>query len=239
MHRFLSTRPPVVPLVLAFLGAWLLFPAAGRPQIHAKSDWDVYMDRSAVAFKGQNYPEAEKQAKLALEFSSRFHPEDFRVELTHKLLGQIYQAQNLFAEAEASFQNEIKVHHYRVNSNDDQAPDCLEDLAQLYEAEGKYAEAEPLRLRALKMMVDTYDGKGNWVAERMEYLAALYAAEQKYVEADKFYEKSVKLKEEQYGRESTQLAYPLRKRAEILDQLGHRTEATALRERASRLLEKH
>ena len=215
-----------------------LFPPTARPQTQATSDWEVFMLKSAQAFASQNYGEAEKQAKLALEFSSRFHPEDFRIEKNHRMLGQIYQAENHFAQAEAAFQKALSVHHQRVGSGDDNSPECLEDLAQLYELESKYAEAEPLRQRALQMIGKVYDGKGNWVAERMENLAAVYSAEQKYAAADELYQKSLELKEEQYGRDSTQLAGTLQKKAEVVAHLGRQSEAAALRDRASRLLGK-
>jgi len=224
-------------VTVLILTIFVLAPSA-KPQGQATSDWDVHMLAGSRAFDAQDFTEAEKQAKLALQFSSRFHPEDMRIERNLRFLGRIYQAQNRFPEAESSFHKALQVHHDRVGSGDDTLPDCYEDLAQLYEAEGKYNEAEPLRQRALKMMTKSYDGKGIWVAQRMESLAAVYVAEQKYAEADALYKKSISLTEEQFGRESARLADPLQKRADVLLQLGRQTEAAALHDRASQLLGK-
>jgi len=207
-----------------------------RAQGGVRSDWGVCMQDAALAYNRGDYQEAEKQAKLALRFSSRLHPEDLRIRNNYEILGQIYQTQNRFADAEAAYQKELKICKEALRQQEHPLlADCLEETAQPYEAAGKYSEAEPLRQQSLKLISRANDGKGPPVAARLENLAALYDAEQKHAAAAELYQKSLRVLEEHFGRESSALVDTLDKRAKVLRDLGRQREAAEVEARAEHL----
>jgi tetratricopeptide (TPR) repeat protein len=210
----------------------------GAVQIRSRSDWDVYIEAAAAAFDAKDYANAEKQAQAALQYSSRFHPEDLRVANTYATLGKIYEAQGKYEAAEAPLRKALEICRQAVREENVFEVGCLDDLAELYEAEGKYSDAEPLRKQSLKIATKVMDGKGPLVVLCAENLAQLYAAEKQFAVADELWLRSLRINEDEYGKESIQVALTLEKRASMLSEAGREREAADVKNRAAKIRKK-
>lgn len=108
-------------------------------------------------------------------------------------------------------------------------------LLNLYQKEGRLVDMEPVYERALAMQERVLGPDDKAVADTSLLFAEVYVQEKKYEEALPLYARAVKIQEKNFGP-SRQLAGTLGQYAGVLEPLGEKDEANAVRARADAML---
>ena len=111
----------------------------------------------------------------------------------------------------------------------------LVPLLNLYQKHGRLFDMEPVYSQALAMQEKVLGPEDKAVADTMLLFAELYTQETKYQEALPLCARAAKIQEKTFGP-SRQLADTLAKYADLLQRLGEKEEADAVRARADAIL---
>src|SRR5947209_5000507 len=95
---------------LWWLAIVLLVSAVGLFAQKPKVDtWGLSSTAGAQALSAQNYPEAERQFKIAITAAEAFGPNDARLAVSLNDLGMLYYRLGRYQEAEAIFVRAVSV----------------------------------------------------------------------------------------------------------------------------------
>jgi tetratricopeptide (TPR) repeat protein len=120
-----------------------------------------------------------------------------------------------YAEAEAFFQQSLRIIEQVFGPDHPDVANSLDWLAILYNEQGKYTEAEPLYRRALLIYEQELGPDDQLVAYPLNGLANLYYEQGKYVEAEPLYQRALHIREQALGPDDPEVAYLLNGLAEL------------------------
>jgi tetratricopeptide (TPR) repeat protein len=142
-----------------------------------------------------------------------------------------------YAEAEAFYQDSLRIREQALGPDHPDVAYPLYALASLYQFQGKYAEAGPLYQRALRILEQVQGLDHPDVAYPLNGLADLYREQGKYDEAEPLFQRALHIWERAYGPEHTLVAAPLNNLAIIYHEQGKYAEAEPLYQRALHIRE--
>lgn len=184
-------------------------------------------------YRAQGYHD---QAQRCLRRSLRFHQNKFgpnhpvAVQDLHQLAGSLEESGDIEGAA-AEYERTIQLKQRTLGEDPDELGEMQFGLANLYISWGIYPRAREL----LADCVGTFKRKaGPRLAVALETLAQVEELSGRFHDAVRELDRAGKVWEKCSGR-SAELAANLEYRAELLDQLRKRKEATWLREQAARL----
>jgi Tetratricopeptide repeat/NB-ARC domain len=99
-------------------------------------------------------------------------------------LGQFYEGQSAFGEAEEWTQKCLAIATQRLGADHPAVATSLNNLAFLYKSQGRYGEAEPLLVRSLEIRQRQLGDDHPAVATSLNNLAVLYANQGRLAEAE-------------------------------------------------------
>lgn len=111
--------------------------------------WEERHQAGLTAYRGVDFPEAEKQFKAALTEAEKLPPDDWRLTLTLSNLAEVYRLQSKHSQATPYFKRLVEISEKSFGPDHPNVAAHLNNLAGNYRAQGKLAEAEPLYRRAL------------------------------------------------------------------------------------------
>lgn len=167
-------------------------------------------------------------ALLCLTWSEE---ETLRVALMHRV-ASYFSARSRFAEAEALFQQALRLGKQGLGTNHPQIVEVLSGLAFLCMRQGRYTESETHFQRALRLGEHTFRADHSQVSEASYGLAVLYGEMGRYAEAEPLYQKTLSICEHTLGADHPRIATVLQGLAALYNDLGRYAEAEALYQRA-------
>ena len=153
-------------------------------------------------------------------------------------LARIYEAQNLFSEAEDTYQICLEISQKSFGAEHPDVATSLNNLAGLYRSQGKYEEAEPLYQQALEMLQKLLGTEHPNVATSLNNLAGLYSSQGKYEEAEPLYQQALEMLQKLLGTEHPDIATSLNNLAGLYSSQGKYEEAEPLYQQALAIAEK-
>jgi hypothetical protein len=136
-------------------------------------------------------------------------------------LGNLYQAQRCYSEAEPLLLRSLAICEKAMGGGHTDSAATLRELARLYQAQGRYSEAEPLLLRSLAIFEKTVGDDHRQTAATLDVLAMLYQAQGRYSEAEPPLLRSL-------GSEHPDTSAKLRELARLYQAQGRYSEAEPL-----------
>jgi tetratricopeptide (TPR) repeat protein len=182
------------------------------------------------------YARYERCLPHAQECAQLIEQEQFTSDAASTLLHQtgIYLWTHArYAEAEAFFQQSLRIWEQAYGPDHPQVAYPLNGLAILYREQGKYAEAEPLYQRALRIREHALGPDHPQVAYPLTNLARLYREQGKYAEAEPLYQRALRIREKALGPDHPHTREVVRNYAGLLRKMGREPEATQLEARFS------
>ncbi len=143
-------------------------------------------------------------------------------------LGQFYQGQGLYAQAQPWFSQCLNHSRDRFGGEHPSVATSLSYLAALYRNQGRYSEAEPLNLKALALRQRLLGEEHPDVAQSLNNLALLYRNQGRYSEAETLYLKALALRQRLLGEEHPDVATSLNNLAYLYDNQRRYSEAEPL-----------
>jgi len=150
-----------------------------------ETQWDKHMAAAAKAYRQGHYGDAEKSIKAALKEAERFGPQDPRLATTLHNLGELYQVQGKYAEAEPLYKRSLAIREKVLGPEHPYVATSLNNLASLYDTQGRYAETEPLYKRSLAISEKALGPEHPNVAQGLENYAMLLRKTNREAEAAK------------------------------------------------------
>lgn len=114
-------------------------------------------------------------------------------------LGQFYQGQSAFGEAEEWYVHGRAILTQRLGERHSDVATSLSGLAALYYSQGRYEQAEPLFIQALQISMQTLGEDHPDVAIRLNNLAGLYLSLERYAEAEPRYLQAISVLYQRLG----------------------------------------
>ena len=195
----------------------------------------------------QQYQKAEKMYQRALnifENISEDENDEFTMELRNGALasilhrlGHVYQMQELYQEAKASYQQGLKLCMKSPEVEAREALVILHDLATLHEEQGYYQKEEGLYKYALEVY-ENEQLRNSEDIEVLNTLAKLYGESGRYHEAEALYLRALNICERNLGAEHPSTAQTLHQLARHRRGQGRFEEASELYLRALDIYEK-
>jgi tetratricopeptide (TPR) repeat protein len=207
---------------------WL---SGGRPAPPpAPTTWQSDTEAGARAYEEGNLEEAENRLEEARERAASGADDELAVAVSLTNLSVVRRARG-DTDGAIALQQEAVTIRERVQGPD--APDvatALNSLAGLHVARDDYDGAEPLLVRALAIREQALGASDRLTAQSVNNLALLYAAQGRSTDAEPLYQRAVAVFEQREARDD--LAVALENYAALLDDIGRRTEATQMEDRA-------
>ncbi|MEP0896887.1 MULTISPECIES: tetratricopeptide repeat protein [Leptolyngbya] len=143
-------------------------------------------------------------------------------------LGQFYEGQAAFAEAEEWYLHCRSISTQRLGESHPDVATSLNNLAGLYESQGRYEEAEPLLIQALELYRSLLGETHPDVASSLNNLAGLYYSQGRYEEAEPLYVQALELRRSLLGETHPDVASSLNNLAGLYYSQGRYEEAEPL-----------
>lgn len=140
------TKTKAIALFVLVVGSLLYLKSVLYPPV---PPWEAHHQAGLTAYRGKNYPEAEKQFKAALMEAEKLSTDDGRLTQTLSNLAEVYRFQSKLSQAEPYFQRLLEISEKSFGLDHPNVAAHLNNMAENYRAQGKLAEAEPLYKRAL------------------------------------------------------------------------------------------
>ena len=167
-----------------------------------EADPEVIKDRNnlvQLCYVLNDYPQAESLGTRAMELTESALGKD-SPELADllRVMGELYQEQSRFEEAEPLFLRELKIEESDTNRFN--IPMTLNNLAVFYHEWHKYAVAESLYYRSLEMNEKKLGEKSYELLTIILNLAGLYSETEDYFRAEQLYRRALELHSEHRPR---------------------------------------
>ncbi|UKO97522.1 tetratricopeptide repeat protein [Nostoc sp. UHCC 0870] len=143
-------------------------------------------------------------------------------------LGDFYQGQGLYTQAEPWNQQCLSTVQNRLGDNHPDVATSLNNLAYLYYSQGKYDQAEPLYLQALELRQRLLGDNHPHVATSLNNLAYLYYSQGKYDQAEPLYLQALELSKRLLGDNHPHVAISLNSLANLYYSQGKYGQAEPL-----------
>lgn len=153
-------------------------------------------------------------------------------------LGQLYQTQGRYGEAEPLLQKALKSRFKLCGEDHLDYAASLNNLAELYRVQGRYSEAESLYARSLKIAERQLGVDHHNVAKSLNNLATLYTFQGRYSEAESLYIRSLGIRERQLGGDHSDVANSLNNLAALYTSQGRYNEAELLYRQSLKISER-
>jgi tetratricopeptide (TPR) repeat protein len=164
---------------------------SAEPTAAQKTNFAAIQSRIHELFAGGDYAAALIEARkleAAVRAELGTSSIDYGVALSE--LGQVYQAQSKYAEAEGAFERALIILERALQQSNSGLAVTLNDLATVYVLRGRYADAERLLKRALAINEQALGPKHPNVASVLENLATVYLKQGNQPEAMKLIERA-------------------------------------------------
>ena len=124
-------------------------------------------------------------------------------------VGNFYQGQEFYAEAESWFQYCLEVTQKRLGTNHPLVVTLSNQLAHVYHHQGRYAEAESLLLQALELGKAKLGAEHTEVATALFTLGSIYESQGRYAQAEPTYRQALAMQKQLLGNEHPDIATSL------------------------------
>ena len=143
---------------------------------------------AGLRLKEENYSEAERLFKEALLLCDKDGNHDVMPTVNGlNGLGELYQTQNRYAEAEETYLSAIKIHKDLHSDRSDNLARLLNNLANVYKIQARYAEAEEALIESIRLREDGGFKGHATIAISLNNLAILYRDQGRFAEAEPLY----------------------------------------------------
>jgi tetratricopeptide (TPR) repeat protein len=143
-------------------------------------------------------------------------------------LGNFYEGQGLYSQAEPWFEQCLFVTQNHFGSEHQDVATSLNNLALLYYSQGRFSEAEPRLRQALELHKRLLGEEHPNVARSLNNLANLYESQGRYSEAELLYVQALKLCKRLLGENNTLVAASLNNLAYLYESQGQYSKAEPL-----------
>lgn len=166
---------------------------------------DAAMDAGMRAFRENNFAEAERSYKNAVEYAEQLNPHEARLALSLGYLGTMYFGRKDWPDAQQAYERQLKVVTELYGANSPQISMPLTSLGQVYAEQGDYAKAETLFLQNLTLSQKNQGDTSIGYVMGLRAIGELYYSEKQYEKALPFALQGVKTGEILFGPEGMQL----------------------------------
>jgi tetratricopeptide (TPR) repeat protein len=200
---------------------------------------DGAMEAGSDAMKAQRYDEALTNYKKAVSLATQIQPHDARLIMSLGYLGNLYYMHKDLANAQATYEQQLKVDSEVFGPTSLQVSQTLAALAHTAMDQGDLARAESLARQDLAI------GEKNSGTDSFSYSMSLMVigyvlmAENKFSEARPYLEKAVKIHEELSGPQAMVLVSSKRLLCSVYDSLQQPAKAEPCNRAELTLLEKY
>ena len=143
-------------------------------------------------------------------------------------LGNFYEGQGLYSQAEPWFEQCLFVTQNHFGSEHQDVATSLNNLALLYYSQGRFSEAEPRLRQALELHKRLVGEEHPNVVRSLNNLASLYESQGRYSEAELLYVQALKLCKRLLGENNTLVAASLNNLAYLYESQGQYSQAEPL-----------
>jgi tetratricopeptide (TPR) repeat protein len=183
----------------------------------------------------QQLDSAEVYIKQGLDIRRKvLPPDDPMIGVSWSNLGVTYYYQDKYAEAAKAYERARAIIEKAYGPDHPRTASLLTNLGEMYWLEKRYADAERVLERDLKIKRRTLAPDAPDMATPLYDLANVYRDEGRYAEADSLYRRAIQIREK-VDPNSSNLAQSLDGYAELLERVGRRAEAKAMRVRAEEI----
>jgi tetratricopeptide (TPR) repeat protein len=220
-----------------FILAALCAVIVSAPCVYSQSEvaeevrWKELDGTGGKALAEGRTADAEKAWKDAVQIAQRFGPGDGRFIISLNNLGELYQSQGKYADAEPYRQRALELMEQQLGPEHPLVVEGLDNLAKLYWLQGKHSAAEPLAKKLLTIVEKLAGPEHPNTAQVLNNLAEVYKAQGRYAEADNAHKHALAIRENALG-ESPEVAQSLTNLAELYRAQGKYSEAEPLYKRA-------
>lgn len=166
---------------------------------------DAAMEAGARASRENNFAEAERSYKNAVEYAEQLNPHEARLGLSLGYLGTLYFGRKDWPDAQQAYERQLKVVTEIYGANSPQISMPLTSLGQVYAEQGEYAQAEKLFLQNLTLSQKNQGETSIGYVIGLRAIGELYYSEKQYEKALPFALQGVKTGELLFGPEGMQL----------------------------------
>jgi len=219
----------------ALLTALLSLLAFSSACLADESAWVRFMTAGEAASAQEKYADAENALSLALGEAEKFGPLDDRLATTLNNLGQVYDQEGKYEQAEPLYKRCLRISEKIKGPNHPDVAISLKNLGQLYWEQGKYEESEALINRAMQIDEKALGPNDRQVANLANSLATLYASQGRYAESERLYKRALQI----WGQSNNpDLASVVNNLAQLYYKQGKYDQAEPLYKRALQIFEK-
>ncbi|MGG6264518.1 tetratricopeptide repeat protein [Leptolyngbya sp. AN03gr2] len=143
-------------------------------------------------------------------------------------LGQFYEGQSVFWEAEEWYLHCRSLLTQRLGKKHIGMAISLSNLARLYQLQGRYEEAEPLFTQALELCQSLFDKYHPYIALSLNNLALLYESQGRYKEAELLFIQALELHQLLFDKNRPEVATSLHNLARLYRSQGRYEQAEPL-----------
>ena len=184
-----------------------------------------------LAMQGK-VPEAVAAEQQALTLAEKtFKPNDLRLATIANRLGELYEAEQDYADAEPTYKRVVDLREKVLGPKDAAYGAALNNLGDAYLHAGDYASAEPLFLRA-DAVLEQAGSEDRGVGAVCSNLGKLYHDTGDYAKAEIYQKRALAVREKVEGPEGFFVAVTLNDLAELYEDKGDYSAAEPLHERA-------
>jgi tetratricopeptide (TPR) repeat protein len=233
MKRTSSNVACLVPvlLVLAFTGA------CTSKQDRARIEYNFNREQGSLALAEQDYQEAEKRYKLALEVSERTWGNMHQNTATAAAdLGVVYLRKKDYEKAESALSRALALR--RKQNDPSRVFDTLILLAAVQEGQNEFAKAEATLKEALSVKEKSAGPANTEIARTLEFLASSYWKQGKYADAEPFLRRALTIRDQKPEVDRRARLNCLNNLAAVLFRQGKFAESESLYKRMLEIQEK-
>lgn len=201
----------------------------------ATAAWESHRRAGHLALKQGDPGAATRHYEAALRVARALDDAGWRVAASLYNLGEAYRTQGAHREAEVAFAEALPLMERAFGEEHVQVAATLSNLAGIYASTGRLDEGEPLYRRALSILEDRVQPDSLGIGLLAHNLGVIYQDSGRYEQAERMFRRSVRVLEHSLGPRHPRVARALDSHAEVLLTLGRTTDASRLRERASRI----
>lgn len=181
---------------------------------------DAAMEAGANAWKENNFAEAEKDYKEAVQIAEQIKPHESRLIMSLGYLGGLYFQRKDMADAQTTFARELQVAEELYGPNSPQLSLPLISLGRAWLEQGEPAKAAALLQQNLDLNEKNYGQTSAGYAMGLSAMAQLQYVEKNYDKALPYMEKAVKIDETIYGPAGPQRLSRINMLCKLYDQLS-------------------
>jgi tetratricopeptide (TPR) repeat protein len=209
-------------------------PPATQPAALTERDarWHDYILAGRKAFEAEQYAEAERLFKLAMQLAEQFDAADARLAENLERMADLYRAWEKYDLAEPIYERLLALRDRELDRERRDRERALHSLAVLDRTE---ARSDAAIARAHD---DAAEHEHPDVARIMHNLAELYRAQGKFDVAEPMYQRSLAMREKLLGAEHPEVARSLHSLAELYRAQGKYDAAEPMYQRSLAIREK-